>query len=415
MRIAVVGSGISGLAAAFLLSRRHEVTVFEKQDRLGGHSHTHCIEDGGRSLALDSGFIVYNHRTYPNLVRLLRELGVEGQPSDMSFGVRCRRCRLEYSSRGWKGLFVQRRRYLAPAHYAMLADIPRFNRRARRYLASANADLALGDFLGAGRHSRGFLAHFLLPMAGAIWSSPGAAIRSFSTRSFLRFFDNHGWLSLDGAPQWWTVKGGSRAYVEAISRPFAARVHLSSPVTAVVRDDRGVTVTTRSGARERFDKAVLATHADEALALLADPSALEGSTLRRFRYSRNHAVLHTDAGALPDARGAWASWNCDIQDCRDEAAPVSVTYHLNRLQSLPGPTQYFVSLNRTRPEGGRVLAEMDYTHPILDAEAVAVQADLARLSGERHTLYCGAHLGLGFHEDGLVSGIRAAEKLGVVF
>ena len=410
-----MGSGISGLAAAWLLSRRHEVELFEKDDRLGGHAHTHTVVSGGRELQLDSGFIVYNERTYPNFTRLLARLGVPGQKSDMSFGVRCRRCRLEYSSRGLAGLFAQKRRVLQPSHLSMLADIPRFNRRARAFLGNGAADRPLDEFLARGRHSRGFASHFLLPMAGAIWSAPTADVRGFSTRSFLRFFDNHGWLTLDGAHQWWTVTGGSRAYVEAIARPLGGRIRLATPVTAIRRDAGGVGLEAAGGYQARYDKVVIATHADQALALLADASGAESATLARFRYSSNETVLHTDVAALPRARDAWASWNCDISDCASETAPVSVTYHLNRLQAIPSTTPYCVSLNRPRPAADKVLATMTYTHPVMDADAVQAQRDLAQLSGSRHTLFCGAHLGWGFHEDGLNSAIRAAEQLGVAF
>jgi uncharacterized protein len=411
VRIAVVGAGISGLAAAYYLCREHEVVLFEKEPRLGGHAHTHTVEEGGRTVRLDSGFIVYNHRTYPAFVRLLAELGVAGQPSDMSFGVRCRRCDLEYSSRGPAGLFAQPRRVLDPEHLLTLLDIPRFNRRARRLLASAvPSTLDVGDLLDEGEYSQGFVRHFLLPMAGAIWSAPIAEMRRFPAASFLRFFENHGWLTLNGAPQWWTVQGGSQAYVRAITRPFASGVRAGTPVQAIRRDAAGVTLEA-AGRRERFDAVVLATHADVSLRLLVDASAEETRLLSCFRYSRNRTVLHTQASALPRARAAWASWNCDLPDCRDPLAPVSISYHLNRLQSLPGETQYVVSLNAGDIPAERVLAEMDYTHPILDARAVAAQPAVERLNGARRTYFCGAHLGYGFHEDGLASALRVVEKL----
>jgi predicted NAD/FAD-binding protein len=413
--IAVIGSGISGLAAAYLLAREHRVEVFEKEARLGGHAHTHEIVDDERPLRLDTGFVVYNHATYPNFVRLLAALGVEGQPSDMSFGVRCQRCRLEYSSRGFGGLFAQPRRAVDPGHLRLLADIPRFNRRARAFLTSPDESLSLGAFLDEGRYSMGFTRHFLLPMGGAIWSAPSADIRDFPAASFLRFFSNHGWLTLTGAHRWFTVRGGSLSYVEAISKPFATGVHLSTPVLSIRRDETGAEVTASGGFRKHFDAVVLATHADEALRLLADPSPEESRLLGAFRYSRNETVLHTDRTALPSARGAWAAWNCDIEDCREEAAPVSVTYHLNRLQSLDSAAQFCVSLNRpdARIAPETVLARMTYTHPVLDGPAVAAQAELGRLSGRRHTFYAGAHLRYGFHEDGLMSALGVASRFGI--
>jgi predicted NAD/FAD-binding protein len=413
VRIAVVGSGIAGLGAAHYLSGAHEVVLFEREARLGGHAHTHTLERDGRALQLDSGFIVYNERTYPSFLRLLGELGVRGQPSDMSFGVRCERCRLEYSSRGPGGLFAQPWRALDRGHLRTLADIPRFNRRARAFLAAgALGGADLGDFLDSGGYSRGFLRHFLLPMGGAVWSAPFAEVRGFPAASFLRFFDNHGWLTLRGAPRWWTVEGGSSAYVQAIGRRLGEGVRLATPVHAVRRDPAGVTVEAAGGVRERFDRVVLATHADVSLRLLADPAPEEARLLGSFRYSRNRTLLHTDDSALPRSRSAWASWNCRLADCRDEAAPVSITYHLNRLQSIPGPTQYCVSLNRdVRP--GSVIAEMEYEHPILDAAAVRAQPVLDALGGTRLTHFCGAYLRNGFHEDGLVSALRVVERIGV--
>ena len=414
LRVGVVGSGISGLAAAHYLARRHRVTLFESEPRLGGHAHTHDVAIGGQRLRVDTGFIVYNQRTYPGFVRLLAELGVRGRKSDMSFGVRCRRCKLEYSSRGVAGLFAQRRRVMDPSHLRLLVDILRFNRDARAFLARPDrgaSDLGLGIFLDRGGYSDGFIRHFILPMGGAIWSAPFAEMRRFPAQSFLRFFANHGWLSLTGAPQWWTIEGGSRTYVEAIARGLRGDVHLSRPVEAVRRGHDGVTMS--SGGREwRFDRVVIATHADQALHLLEDPSDDERRLLGAFRYSRNRAVLHTDREALPSAREAWASWNSDLGDCRDDSAPVSLTYHMNRLQGLPGPEELCVTLNpATDPR--RVLADMEYTHPILDGPAILAQQEIARRNGERQTFFAGAHLRYGFHEDGLLSAIAVAERLGV--
>lgn len=411
LRVGIVGSGISGLAAAHYLARQHRVTLFEAESRLGGHAHTHDVVIGGRRQRVDTGFIVYNHRTYPRFVALLAELGVRGRKSDMSFGVRCRRCGIEYSSRGIAGLFAQPRRAVDPSHLRLIADIPRFNRDARAFLARADGGLTLGDFLDHRHYSRGFVRHFILPMGGAIWSAPFAEMRRFPARSFLRFFANHGWLTLTGAPQWWTVEGGSRTYVDAIARGLTGDIQLARPVEAVRRGDAGVTVF--SGARAwRFDRIVIATHADQALRLIADPDDDERRLLGAFRYSRNRAVLHADRAALPEAAGAWAAWNSDLADCGDDIAPVSLTYHMNRLQGLTGPDDLCVTLNPAR-EPARVLATMEYTHPILDGAALRAQPEIARRNGERHTFFAGAHLRYGFHEDGLRSAIAVAERLGV--
>jgi predicted NAD/FAD-binding protein len=411
LRIAVVGAGVSGLSAAYFLSPRHRVTLFEKERRLGGHAHTHRVEGRDGALWMDSGFLVYNHRTYPHFVRLLDDLGVAGKPSDMSFSVRCRRCRLEWASRDLNAVFAQRRRVLDPRHLRMLADIPRFNRRALAFLDGDGPDETLAAFLSRGRFSPSFSAHFLLPLVGAVWSSSFGDALGFSARSLLRFLENHGWLNL-APPEWWTVDGGSRRYVEAIARRLGDGVQAGRGVVRVRRREDGVFLTLDDGELARFDEVVIATHADQALALLADPSDDEKRLLGAFRYSRNRTLLHTDRGSLPATPRAWASWNMDLLDCRDTARPVGMTYHLNRLQSLPGETPYCVTLNDPAPRPGSVVAEMDYTHPILDATAVAAQPGLRRLSGRRRTHYAGAHLRYGFHEDGVMSAIDVAAALG---
>jgi predicted NAD/FAD-binding protein len=414
LRIAVVGAGISGLSAAYFLRQRHRVTLFEKDRRLGGHAHTHQVSGEAGALAMDSGFLVYNHRTYPGFVRLLAELGVEGQPAEMSFSVRCRRCGLEYASRNASSLFAQRRRAFDPGHLLMLAEIPRFNRMARTFLASDEDDVTLATFLERGRFSPAFSSHFLLPLVGAVWSSSFGDALQFSARSLLRFLENHGWLTLD-PPQWWTIGGGSRRYVEAIARRLGDAAHGGRGVVRVRRHGGGVFLTTDDGELHRFDRVVIATHADQALALLADPSEDERRLLGAFRYSRNRTLLHTDRASLPVERRAWASWNMDLLDCRDAQRPVGMTYHLNRLQSLPGETQYCVTLNEPSPRPETVIASMDYTHPVLDAAAVGAQKELRRLSGARATFYAGAHLRHGFHEDGLMSALKVAEALGCGF
>lgn len=411
MKIAVIGSGIAGLSATYLLSPAHAVTLFEQDSRLGGHAHTHQVEDADGAWAIDTGFMVFNERTYPNFVRLLDQLGVASRPSDMSFSLRCRRCGVEFSSRGLAGLFAQKRRAADPRHLRMAVDIFRFFRQGRALLSTAGApDLSVGEFLARGGFSAWFARHFLLPMAGAIWSAPGADIRAFPARAFLRFYENHGLLGVDDAPVWRTVVGGSRAYVDAICARAGASIALGQPVTSVRRTSAGVVVAT-PGLAMTFDRVVIATHADQALALLEDPSGAERAALGRFRYSRNRTVLHRDESALPARPAARASWNSEIDDCRDESAPASLTYDLTRLQGVGWKTRYCVSLNRARPVVG-VIAEMDYTHPVLDAAAFEGQRLVAALNGQRHTFYCGAHLGYGFHEDGLVSAQRVVAALG---
>jgi predicted NAD/FAD-binding protein len=414
MKIAVIGSGIAGLGAAYFLDRVHDVEVFERDTRTGGHAHTHAVRRDGADLALDTGFLVFNERTYPNFVKLLAELGVPSQPSDMSFSARCHRCRLEYSTRGLATLFAQPWRVADPRHLRMLADILRFFRHAERFLASDRGhEVTLGRFLEEGRYGRSFARHFLLPLTGAVWSASFDDMRAFPARTLLHFMRNHGMLTATDNPPWRTVTGGSRSYVRAIVGRLRGRVHTGLPAARLARHRDGVRVTLADGTTREFDRVVVATHADEALALLADPSVEETRALASFRYSRNRTVLHTDEAALPATPSARAAWNSEIEDCTDEAAPVSLTYSLNRLQSVPGPTQYCVSLNRARPIAGDVIATMDYAHPILDGAASTAQALVRALNGTRHTFYCGAHLRHGFHEDGLVSAMEVAAALGV--
>ncbi|MBA2353163.1 MAG: FAD-dependent oxidoreductase [Acidobacteria bacterium] len=413
MHIAVIGSGIAGLGAAHVLSRAHRVEIFEREPRLGGHAHTHDVPGPHGPIAVDTGFLVFNERTYPTFIRLLATLGVASHSTDMSFGVRCRRCGLEYASRSLSTLLAQRRRVVDPRHLRMLLEIVRYFRVARRFLASTEGyDLSLGAFLARAHFSARLRRHFVLPMAGAIWSASFADLMQAPARTILQFYDNHGLLAASGAPPWRTVTGGSRRYVDAIAATISGPIHLARPVQGIARRASGVQLQTGDGETRQFDTVIIATHADTALRLLTDPSPAEAQALGAFRYSVNHTVLHTDTAVLPRTPRAWASWNCDLHDCRDETAPVSMTYHLNPLQGLPGATQYCVTLNGRQAPAGPVLAAMDYTHPVLDRSAIMAQARVEALNGQRQTYYCGAHLRFGFHEDGLVSALRVTERLG---
>ena len=434
MRLAVVGSGVSGLVAAYLLSQEHYVALFERDGRLGGHAHTHQVQLGGRTWLLDSGFLVFNHRTYPNFVRLLRRLGVRSQATEMSHSVRCRRCRLEYSNRFPLGLFAQGRRLYEPRHLRMLLDWPRFAGHALRFLSRPPAgagvtgvagvagvdamgghagETSLGGFLDSGRYSDGFVRHCLLPFGGAVWSSPREDVRRFPARPFLQFMDNHGMLTLYNAPRWRTIVGGSKSYVDAIAGAVSGPISLGTPVCRITREAEGVTLHGEAGAQWQFDAVVIATHADQALRLLGDPSLEERAALGQFRYAHNRAVLHTDEAVLPAARGARASWNSDVADCAEEGSAVRVSYDLNRLQRLKRAPQFCVSLNQAGELQGETLAAMDYAHPIMDAAAFAGQPMVEALNGRRRTYYCGAHLRYGFHEDGVVSALRVAARFGI--
>lgn len=415
MRIAVIGTGISGLAAAWLLNRRHEVHLFEKQPRIGGHSHTVNVEHDGRRLALDTGFIVFNNVNYPNLTRLFDLLSVSSQEADMSFAVRCERCDLEYNGRNLASLFAQPINVVRPAYYRMLLDIVRFAGLGKRQLASgAAAGLSLRDYLNRAPFGPEFAKHYLLPMAAALWSAGTGVVDHFPAESLLRFFENHGLLRLTGRFPWRTVVGGSRTYVEAIRRDLADRVHESTPVKGIFRSAPGVRLVFANDRVESFDRVVIATHADEALKLLCDPSRQELELLSAWRYSDNDTWLHTDASHLPRRQSARASWNYALPDCRAPGRAVSVSYYLNSLQRLDTEEDFVVTLNPTRPPAAeRVIRRMRYTHPIFTAESVATQSELPRLNGQRDTFYAGAYFGHGFHEDGIRSAVQVADAFGI--
>jgi predicted NAD/FAD-binding protein len=414
VKVAVIGGGISGLTAAWYLSRAHETWLFERDGRLGGHAHTHEVTRGGRAWPVDTGFMVFNERTYPGFVLLLAALGVESRPSDMSFSVQCRRCGIEYSSVGLRGLFAQPRRAFTTAHLAMLLDVMRFFRTARRALADGSAaSLTLGGFLAAHRFGDAVCRHFVLPMGGAIWSASAADIRDFPAESYLRFLDNHGLLAATGQPVWRTIPGGSRRYVERVQAGLGDRVVVGQAVRSITRLGRGVALEVEGLPPIHTDAVVIATHADDALALLTDASPDERAALAAFRYSENRAVLHDDVTQLPARPAARASWNVSMDDCRAHRSPVAVTYDLTRLQGLDGAGPLLCTLNGPAPVSGRSLACLRYTHPILDRPALAAQSAVAALNGTRHTYFCGAHLRYGFHEDGVQSALAVVAALGV--
>jgi uncharacterized protein len=413
VRIAVVGSGISGLAAAWLASGRHEVHLFEARARLGGHTHTVPVDAGGRSVPVDTGFIVYNEATYPLLVRLFDELGVATQPSDMSWSLRCARCDLEYAGNA-RGLLAQPRRVADPSYLRMLADIARFNRLGRRLVDDPRAQgVPLGRFLDAAGFGHGFRAHYLLPMAAAIWSSGTEVVERFPVGTLLRFFANHGLLGVTTHHRWRTVTGGTSSYIPELTAPLDA-IHAGDPVVAVDRDRDGVTLRTTSGATHRADAVVLAAHADESLAMLTDPSPLEKELLGAWDYSDNATYLHSDTELLPRSRAAWASWNYLLDDCRQPTERVSLSYHMNRLQSLDTDTEFVVSLNPTDPpRSARTIRTMTYTHPAYTPLSVGTQSRLDELNGQRRSFFVGAYQRYGFHEDGLWSAVRAVSHLGI--
>ncbi|WP_371484692.1 NAD(P)/FAD-dependent oxidoreductase [Kitasatospora sp. NBC_00315] len=417
-RTAVIGSGVAGLTAAYRLQTAGtEVELFESDTRLGGHAHTQEVTGGdGRAVALDTAFLVHNDRTYPHLTDLFRELGVRTRASEMSMSVQCRGCGLEYAgARGPGGLFARPALALRPAYLRMLAEVPRFHRRARRLLADdrPGADaVTLRRFLAEGRFSSYFVSHFMTPVVSCVWSCPPDLAGEYPARYLFAFLENHGMLAVTGSPTWRTVEGGSRTYVEKIAARLTA-VHRGAPVRAVRRHPDGVEITTAGGEPADFDAVVVATHPDQALRLLADPTDAEREVLGAFRYSLNPTVLHRDTGLLPTAPRARASWNYLMPDCTGSADAVQVSYHLNRLLGLDTAEDYLVTLNEdaARPlPADRVVARMVYEHPVYTPESVAAQRLLPALSTGR-TAYAGAYHGWGFHEDGCRSGVLAARAL----
>jgi predicted NAD/FAD-binding protein len=411
-KIAIVGAGVSGLTAAHLLHRDHDVTVFEANDYAGGHTNTVRVDTAGETHHVDTGFIVFNDRNYPNFERLLERIGVPSQPSDMSFAVSDESGDFEYASTSANGLFAKRAHLAKPWFHRMLADVIRFQRAGRELLTRGDGGPSLGHWVEELRFSRPFIDRLIVPQASAVWSADPRQMWSFPARFLVEFFANHGMLGLRDRPQWRTVRGGSARYVEALTEPLSDRLRLSTPVQAVERAEDHVLVTPRGGEAERFDEVVIAAHSDQALKLLADPSDREHELLGAIPYQPNQAVLHTDRRLLPRRRRAWASWNYHLLD--EPTGKTTVTYHMNRLQSLRTEQQFCVTLNRTEAiDPASVIRTIDYAHPVYTAAGEAAQARHGEISG-RHarTHYCGAYWGWGFHEDGVNSGLRVAARFG---
>jgi predicted NAD/FAD-binding protein len=416
-RVAVIGSGVAGLTAAWVLHRDHDVTLYEADPRLGGHADTHDVtSSSGGTLAVDTGFIVHNETTYPTLIRLFGELGVRTQDSDMSMSVHCDECGLEYAGgRGVSGLVARPGALARRGYLRMLTEVPRFHRAARTLLAQparpGTPEPDVARFLTEHRFSRYFARHFMTPLVSAVWSCPAEVSALYPARYLFTFLANHGMLSVTGSPTWRTVVGGSRSYVERVAKPLQA-VHTATPVRGLHRHADGVDVTDDGGTRTCFDAAVVATHPDQALALLTEPTDAERRLLGAFSYSQNEAVLHRDPSLLPTAGRARASWNYRMATCADPAGQVLVSYHMNRLQRLPAAEDLIVTLNpgdRVAPES--VIDRMSYAHPTFTAESVAAQTELASLNGPR-LAFAGAYHGWGFHEDGARAGLAAATALG---
>ncbi|GMV26521.1 MAG: amine oxidase [Phycisphaerae bacterium] len=398
------------MTAAYLLCHGHDIHVFEAQNRIGGHTHTIECEDSGRTIPVDTGFIVFNDRTYPNFIKLVDRLGVPWRHSTMSFSVRCDRTGLEYNGATLNSLFAQRSNLLRPGFYRMLTDILRFNRDAIA-AAARTPDVSLGRYLDGSGYSRRFIDHYIVPMAASIWSAPQRVILEFPLRFFVRFLHNHGMLSVNDRPVWRTIVGGSSVYARKLTEPFAGRIRLNSPVRRIARAPGHVAVSTDAGT-EYFDHVVIACHSDEALSLLADPIPQEREILGSISYQRNTAVLHTDTSLLPRRTLAWAAWNYHVPPSPD--APVTVTYDLTALQGLATSARFLVTLNRDdHIDPAKVIRRIVYHHPVFSTRGVASQARHAEISGRGRTHYAGAYWGNGFHEDGVNSALAACRTFGV--
>ena len=413
-RIAVVGAGIAGLSAAWLLSRSHDVTLFEANNYLGGHSHTVDVTLEGVTAPVDTGFLVFNDRTYPNLIALFDHLGIASCASDMSFSARIAAENIEWAGSNLAAVFAQRRNLLRPRFWGMLSDILRFNKQATAIAQGGTGfAMTLGEFLAAGSYGRAFRDWYLLPMAGAIWSCPAATMLDYPARTFFAFCANHGLLQVSDRPQWRTVIGGARTYVDRLAAEIG-HVHLGTPVVSVMRGAGGARLKLAGGDSRTFDAVVMACHSDQALRLLGDVDVAERAVLGAIRYQDNRVVLHTDERFLPRSRAAWSAWNYHAEDSAGQTQPVGVSYLINKLQPLPFRQPVIVTLNPgDEPRSATVIDRYSYAHPVFDQAGIAAQSRLPQLQGRRNTWFCGAWAGYGFHEDGLKAGMAVAAGLGV--
>lgn len=410
MKIAIVGSGISGMVAAHLLSDEHDITVFEANDYIGGHTHTIDVDHAGKTYAVDTGFIVYNDWTYPNFLKLLNRLGVESQPTEMSFSVKCESTGLEYSGSSLASLFAQRANITSLAFYRMLLDIVRFNRASQTLLSETRRALTLRHYLRENGYSRAFIENYIVPMAAAIWSADPVRIGDFPASYFVQFFKNHGLLSLKDRPQWRVVKGGSQRYVEKLTKQFAHAVRLNTPVRRIRRFAEQVQIESHHGV-ESFDHVIVAAHSDQALRMLADATDRERDILGAIPYQENETVLHTDESLLPASRRAWASWNYHVP--RIPGSRSMVSYNMNILQAIEAPCTFITTLNRTdeiAPE--KIIARLTYHHPVYTQSGFEAQKRWDEISGVHRTHFCGAYWGWGFHEDGVNSALAVCRSFG---
>ena len=413
MKIAIIGSGISGLTTGYLLSKNHDITMFEKNDYIGGHTHTHEIDHEGKNLSVDSGFIVYNERTYPNFIKLLDQLGVERQLTRMGFSVKSESDDLEYAGHSLNGLFAQRSNFLRPSFIRMLRSMKRFNQEARRDLSSIDPETTLGDYLMSNNYPTEFIQHYIIPIGAAIWSTVPSDMMNIPAVFFIRFFENHGLLQITNRPNWWVIKGGSKKYVDKIISKFKNDIRLSMPVKNVKRNKDLVTINFGSDGEheEKFDAVVFATHSNQALTLLHQPTKDEEEILGSILYQSNDAILHFDDAILPKRKTAWSSWNYLLD--QDQSKPVALTYNMNILQGIVSSKTFCVTLNTQdliKPE--KVIKYLNYEHPLFTLSSIKAQEQKSKISGKNNTYYCGAYWHNGFHEDGVVSALDVCSHFG---
>jgi len=408
MRIAIIGTGISGMTSAYLLSEDHEVVVYEANDYVGGHTNTVDVSLNGQQYAVDTGFIVFNEKTYPNFVKLMKRLGVNWQNSVMSFSVQCEKTGLEFSPSNFNSLFIQRRNLLRPSFYRMLWDVVRFKRDSEALLESDDYRMTLAAFLNGKGYSRSFIEHFIIPMGEAVWSADPVKFNEFPALYFAQFFKNHGFLNIKDQPQWLTVKGRSRRYIKPITKSYADQIRLSCPVTSVRRNSDGVEVTAKNQPSEKFDQVVIAAHSDQALGMLEDPTDAEQNILGAIPYQENEAVLHCDESLLPSKKAAWASWNYHIPE--EDTGRVAVTYDMNILQSIGAPEEFCVSLNLAKAiKPDKIHRQYVYHHPVYNPESLIARESHSQISGVNRTHFAGAYWGYGFHEDGVRSAVEVCK------
>ena len=413
MNIAIIGSGISGLTAGYLLSRKNNITVFEKNDYIGGHTHTHLLEYKNKSYSVDSGFIVYNERTYPNFIKILDQLNVKRQITRMGFSVKSEINNLEYAGHSLNGLFAQRSNLLKPSYLNMLKSMLRFNRQSRKDLTQLSPHLTLGQYLGNNNYPETFIKNFIIPIGAAVWSTKPTDMMDMSAVFFIRFFENHGMLQIIDRPNWWVIKNGSKSYVKGITKPYHDKIRLSTPVLSVERVDSKIKI--RSGqnnaSEEFFDAVVFATHSNQSLRLLKDPSKFENEILGAIPYQNNKAILHYDDSILPKRKNAWSSWNYLLD--QDKNKPVSLTYNMNILQGIDCERTFCVSLNSEELiDPKKILKRLDYEHPLFNIKGLEAQKRKREISGINNTYYCGAYWRNGFHEDGVVSALDVCADFG---